>query len=304
MSSSARIVRHLPLLLLLLIAAACQSPSWPAPDADSPAVGADPGHLAAAEAAYLDLLQAPEDVQRIIWYGRRLGYLGRYEDAIAVFSRGLLQHPDSAELLRHRGHRWVSLRRFADAETDLGRAARLIEGAEDRVEADGLPNARGQPTSSLHTNVWYHLGLARYCQGDFGGAVEAFGACVAASWNPDMEAAARYWLYLSATRAGDAALAAATLAAVDPAWDIIENHAYHQLLLLYRGDLEALPAAAGASATSEAVQDATRAYGLANDRLRRGDRDGARVMREPLAAAGGAAFGCIAAEADLARWRG
>ncbi len=199
--------RHLPLLPLLALAGllplgpSCQAPAWPEPEAASASTGrVDQDHQAKAAAAFLALLEAPQDEERIIWYGRRLGYLGRYEDAIEVYGRGLELNPDSAPLLRHRGHRWLSLRRFERAVEDLARAAELIRDQPDVVEQDGLPNARNQPTSSLHTNVWYHLGLARFCRAEFDAATAAFGACLAASRNPDMESAARYWLYLSTLR--------------------------------------------------------------------------------------------------------
>ena len=48
-------------------------------------------NLALAEA---DVTASPEDADAIIWYGRRLAYLGRYREAIAVFTRGIALHPD------------------------------------------------------------------------------------------------------------------------------------------------------------------------------------------------------------------
>ena len=70
----------------------------------------------------------------IVWYGRWLGYAGRYEEAVAVFSRGLEVLPDSAWLLRFRGHRYITLRRFDEAVADLERADALAQGRPDQVE--------------------------------------------------------------------------------------------------------------------------------------------------------------------------
>ena len=64
-------------------------------------------------------------------------------------------------MYRHRGHRYVSIREFDRAIADLEYAATLIEGTEDEIEPDGMPNAMNIPVSSLHSNIWYHLGLAR-----------------------------------------------------------------------------------------------------------------------------------------------
>ena len=36
----------------------------------------------------------------------------------------------------------------------------MIAGKEDSIEPDGMPNPQNIPVSSLHTNIWYHLGLA------------------------------------------------------------------------------------------------------------------------------------------------
>jgi hypothetical protein len=119
---------------------------------------------------------------------------------------------------------------------DFEAAAALIAGRPDEIEPDGLPNARGIPTSTLRTNVYYHLGLAHYLRGDDAAAREAWVECLAASKNPDMEAATRYWLYLAQRRLGLDDEAAKNLAAVEANWDIIENHAYHRLLLRFRGD--------------------------------------------------------------------
>ncbi|MHC4101056.1 MAG: tetratricopeptide repeat protein, partial [Planctomycetota bacterium] len=155
--------------------------------------------LAEAHAAFRE---DPLDEQNIVWLGRRLAYLGRYRQAIAVYSDGLILHPDSYRLLRHRGHRYITLRRLDDAIDDLELAATLIEDVPDETEADGLPNDRNIPTSTSHTNVYYHLGLAHYVKGEFGPAVDAYRRCLDFSGNDDMRCAAIYWLYLTLCRLG------------------------------------------------------------------------------------------------------
>ena len=68
--------------------------------------------LSEAEATLAD---NPTDADALIWKGRRLGYLGRYEEAIAVYMTGEALHPTDARFARHIGHRLISLRRFAEA---------------------------------------------------------------------------------------------------------------------------------------------------------------------------------------------
>ena len=104
--------------------------------------------------------QAPGSADALIWYGRRTAYLGQYRDAIEIFTRGIERFPQDARIYRHRGHRYISLREFDKAIEDFERAAALIAGTEDTIEPDGMPNPQNIPVSSLHTNIWYHLGLA------------------------------------------------------------------------------------------------------------------------------------------------
>lgn len=101
--------------------------------------------------ARADAERRPDDVEAAIWLGRRTAYLGRYREAIDIFTRALERHPDDARLLRHRGHRWLTVSRLDLAVADLERASRLIAGRPDEIEADGLPNARNVPTSTLHS---------------------------------------------------------------------------------------------------------------------------------------------------------
>jgi hypothetical protein len=61
----------------------------------------------------------------------------------------------------------------------------LIANTPDQIEPDGLPNARNIPTSTLQSNIWYHLGLAHYLRHDFDRALDAYRKCLAVSKNPD-----------------------------------------------------------------------------------------------------------------------
>src|SRR4029453_17765574 len=134
------------------------------------------------------------DPDALIGHARRAACMGRYEQAIDLYGRGAERHPRDPRFLRHRGHRYITLRRFADAEADLARAAQLAETRPIEVEPDGLPNPRNVPTSTLQDNIWYHLGLARYLQGDFAGAQSALRTGLGLATNADMRVAHTYWL--------------------------------------------------------------------------------------------------------------
>ncbi|MGQ0739823.1 MAG: tetratricopeptide repeat protein, partial [Bacteroidota bacterium] len=67
----------------------------------------------------------------IIWLGRREAYLGHYNKAIDIFSRGIALHPADASMYRHRGHRYITLRCFDKAIADFTKAAQLVKGKPD-----------------------------------------------------------------------------------------------------------------------------------------------------------------------------
>ena len=242
----------------------------------------------------------PGDPDALIWLGRRTAYLGRYREAIDIYTRALERHPDEPRLLRHRGHRYISIRRFDLAVADLERAAALIAGKPDEAEPDGLPNARNIPVSTLQTNVWYHLGLAYYYLGDLPNAERAFRECLKVSKNADMQVATTHWLYMVLRRLGRVGEANELLAPIRTDMDVIENRAYHWLVLMYKGEIPAdsILSLAG----EEGLDPATLGYGVGNWHLYNGRREAAvRAFRQVLASNQWSAFGYIAAEADLKR---
>ncbi len=257
-------------------------------------------NLAAAQAEFD---KNPESAEAAIWLGRRTAYLGRYRDAIAVFTAALAKHPDEPRLLRHRGHRYISIREFEKAAADLSKAAALVANRPDEVEPDGQPNARNIPTSTLKTNIYYHLGLARYLQADFKGAAEAYRLCMTHSKNPDMQVATAHWQYMTLRRLGDATAAAEVLAPITADMPVIENASYHKLLMMYKGATAA--EALLASSKAEALDAVTIGYGVANWHFYSGRPDAARQILSEIVEKNRttqwAGFGYIAAEADLAR---
>ncbi len=238
--------------------------------------------------------------ENTIWAGRRLAYLGKYSDAIIGFSDGLLEYPDSYKLLRHRGHRFITVRKFDMAIRDLSRAAQLIEGVPDEIEPDGMPNDKNIPRSTTHTNIYYHLGLAYYLKGDFQQSADTYRKCLEFSKNDDMVCASAYWLYLSLRRLDDELGAQAVLEPIHSEMDIIENFAYHKLLLLYKREVTASELLG--SAETGSIEDATLAYGIAAWHLVNSEADQAQELFEQIVEGPmWPAFGHTAAEAELAR---
>lgn len=254
------------------------------------------------DAARETVMQQPDDADALIWLGRRAAYCGDFSEAAAVFSDGIARFPDDARFYRHRGHRMITLRRFDDAVRDLETAARLIVGTPDSIEPDGRPNPRATPTSTLHTNVWYHLALARYLGGDFAGALRGWDACLGASQNPDMLVATTYWLYLTLRRLGRDDEAVRALEPIRADLDVIENRPYVRLLQLFRGEATTEDLLTAHGEIDAPLDDATLGYGIGAWHAAEGRTDEADAMfRRVYAGPQWGAFGFIAAEADLAR---
>jgi tetratricopeptide (TPR) repeat protein len=256
-------------------------------------------NLASAQAAYRI---KPGDADAIIWLGRRLAYLGRFRDAIAVFSEGIQKHPNDARMYRHRGHRYITVRELDRAVADLRRGAELVSGRPDEVEPDGAPNARNIPTSTLNTNIYYHLGLAHYLRGELEAALKAYRQCERFSKNPDMLVATTHWLYMTLRRLDRVGEARQSLDPIGAQMDIIENTSYHRLLMLYKG--EDKPDALLASVEGGGLDAVTIGYGVGNYHFYNGRRDQALTVFRSIVekhADQWPAFGYVAAEAELAR---
>jgi len=249
--------------------------------------------------ARADYEASPDDPDALIWLGRRSAYLGRYREAIEIYTQGIAAHPRDARFYRHRGHRYITVRQFDDAIGDLQRAAELTRGQPDQVEPDGLPNPYGIPRSTLQSNIWYHLALAHYLKHDFERALPAWLECLEVAANDDMQVATRDWLYMTYRRLGRDAEAARALEPIHADMEILENHAYHRRLLMYKGELE--PDSLLALDAADPVQVATYGYGVGNWYLYNGATERAfQVFRRIIELPNWAAFGYIAAEAELA----
>jgi tetratricopeptide (TPR) repeat protein len=257
--------------------------------------------LAEARKAYE---HTPTNPDSIIWFARRLAYLGRFHEAIDVYTRGIALYPNNAWMYRHRGHRYLSIRALDQAISDLEHATRLVAGKPDEIEPDGQPNARNQPIGTLQSNIAYHLGLGYYLKGDFDRAIGVYRRELADARNDDRRVSTAHWLYMSLRRSGRDAEAAAVLTPITRDMNVIENDTYHRLLLMYKGQLPVDSVLLVGPTGEMSVTDATGAYGVGNWHLYNGRRaEAERVFRRIIAGGQWGAFGYVAAEADLARLR-
>lgn len=236
------------------------------------------------------------DVDKLIWYGRRTAYPGRYQEAIDIYSKGIARFPDDARLYRHRGHRYITIREFDKAIDDLTKAVILIKETEDEVEPDGMPNKQNIPLTTLHSNIWYHLGLASYLKQDWAKALAAFTNCRKLGLNDDNIVSSTHWLYMIYRRMGSKTAAEASLEAIHADMNIIENESYWKLCRFYKGEIteKELLNAERAESSNDAVL-----YGQANWYFYNDNTQKAKTLLQQLLKKDSwNSFGYIAAEAD------
>lgn len=238
-----------------------------------------------------------------IWYGRREGYLSHFDKAISIFSEGIERYPESFSLYRHRGHRYITIRKFDLAIADFQTAAKLMSGTPIQSEEDGIPNKLNIPVSTVQFNVWYHLGLTYYLQGNFVEAAKAFETCLTFCDNDDLLIATVDWLFMTYHRLHRIEDANAILNRIPEKVTIIENETYLKRLNMYKGihPPELLLAVEEGSESAD-LAFATQGYGVGNWYLIQGDTTRAkdiftRVVNGPYFSA----FGFIAAEAELTK---
>jgi len=313
--------RFLPALVAMSILACSAEPGGTLPDlppgveaislmGDSlrpvpPSAGVDSALRQDLEEARRAYENASDDADSIVWMGRRLAYLGRYREAIGVFSEGIEKHPDDPRMYRHRGHRYITLRMLDAAESDLAHAASLIAGQPDEIEPDGQPNEFNIPRSTLQSNIWYHLGLARVLKGNREGARDAYVSGMSVSANDDMLVATAYWYYMTLAHLGADAEAQAVLSSITPEMDVMENGSYQRLLLLFKGELDPQSVLDVSSEENAPLANATVGYGVGQWHALNGRMEEAmQTWSRTVAGEQWAAFGYIAAEAELARLEG
>ena len=234
-----------------------------------------------------------ENPEMLIWYGRRVAYLGYFKEAIKIYTLGIEKFPYDARFYRHRGHRYISTRQYDNAINDFKKALELIDGKEDQIEPDGLPNSKNIPLSTLHGNIWYHLGLAYYLKNDMINAAKSFSDRSVTHKFDDNIVSSAHWLYMIYRRQNKIEQSNAIVKNISRDMDIIENMSYHQTSLFHKGLIK----------ESEINIDEVALYSIANwyiyeknDTLKAKD-----YYKELLETGNPFSFAYIAAESDWKR---
>jgi len=231
--------------------------------------------------AWKALQSKPDDPENITLYGRRLAYLWRYHEAIDVYSGGIKSFSDFSMLYRHRGHRYISIRKFDKAVQDLSKAAEL--------------NPRD-------FDIWYHLGLSHFLNGDFEKALSAYESCLGVSEDDESKVAVSHWLYMTLRRLERLDDAVKVINNIIEGMDVEENQSYYDLLKFYKGQ-KSVEDLFNIEEASD-LELATIGYGIGCWYLYNNDEATAKTYFEKIVETKyWPAFGFIAAEAELFRMK-
>jgi len=249
------------------------------------------------------LAKAPDSADAILWLGRQAAVAGHVREAIDLFTKGIAKFPADARFYRHRGHRYVTVREFDKAITDLVKGTQLITGKPDEPEPT-TADAKVMSSESLHYAIYYHLGLAHYLKGDFASALPVYQQCLAvakANASDEQTVGASDWLYMTLRRLGRAADAAKVLEPIVPGMKVKDDQQYYDRLMMYKG---AKKPEELMTPGKDAVSEATLAYGVANWYFYNGRKDEAKaIFQKIITGSNWMPFGFIAAEAELARMK-
>lgn len=168
----------------------------------------DKGAVAAAEKA---LAADPKNRALLLKLAQAQVSIWQNREAAGTYTRLLAIEPKSVEYLTERGHRYLPIREYAKARTDLKQAAAL---------------------HSTNPDTYYHLGLAHYFIGEFSEAADGFGRAVQLAPDTDNRINSTNWWYASLRRAKRDADAAKALAGISPAMKNKAEHTFFYLSLV------------------------------------------------------------------------
>ena len=225
------------------------------------------------------LEQDPTNVELWMQKGKALSKQSLFVEAIEAYSMGLSYNPFHALTYRHRGHRYISVRRYREAAADFELSLRL------------------DPTN---WDSWYHLGLAYYLLGAYQRAAKAYQGCLDITTTSDAMVAIVDWYWMTAKRLGDEEKAAQLLELVDEDTDPGENLSYKNRVLMYKGLIAPEKLMDWEGAEFPELEIATQGYGLSNYYYVNGQLEKSnQVLKQILSIKSfWSAFGFLAAVAD------
>ena len=193
--------------------------------------------------------------------GRQLVATARYKEAVDDYSEGLEKFPNSFKLLRHRGHRYLTLRMLDMVIKDLSKASDLIKSKPDSWEVD----ATGKQTDTYQHQIDYYLGVYYFLTKSYKQAVAAFEKSLKEAHEPNEIVGTTDWLYNAYQRNGQKSQAEKLINTMTMDEKADHEQAYFRRILLYKGMITPSELVDESTAPDKmSIQDVTKLYGLAN----------------------------------------
>jgi len=231
----------------------------------------------------------PNNLSILMEKGSALEGLRRYREAVEVYTQCLVIIPESPELLRRRGQRYISLRKLDNAITDLELAATR----HTFVKAENL-----KYTENLNWAIWYYLALTYYLQADFEKALTAFQRSYDYSADNVSLLASVNWIHNCLRRLGRSDEARQVVEPIKE--DMGYSGNYYKCILVYNGtktESETIN-----YDTAKGFEMCTVGYGMANFHWANGDKETAlKIFMKIVAEETWQANGFLAAEAELSK---
>lgn len=202
-------------------------------------IALDSGFISMKEEPLQETLKSyelhPEEASLRIDLGRRYLELGRYEDAIRMFSTGIAADPESEIDYRYRGECYYHLQQFDRAMSDFEEAKKLAIVQPNQIEYAVDATSANTPVYNLHYNSYFLLGLVHFIKGEFDLAHRRFGYSWNEAQNDDLKAKTIFWMFLSLKKTGQENQATVTLDGVNPDMVTIATPVYKDLCTMFKG---------------------------------------------------------------------
>ena len=235
----------------------------------------------------------------------RTAEIGRFRDAIELYSQIINANPATVRLYRRRGELLLRIRELRLAIGDLRHATKGgLVATETEREFNEVGTSGGYVETTVLYSSFHFLGMALYLDGQFREARSVWQESLKRAATADELIHSALWLFFATRRAGLAAEARALLASLPDSVDVNISFAEHDLLRSYKGDLSLKELPFDMDGPLGTPDDALYGYGVGQTLLLLNRQEEAALMfRRVLATRDWSSLPYLAAEADLARMK-
>ena len=231
----------------------------------------------------------PNNLDLLLEKGAKLEGLKRFREAIALYTHSLNLNPNTTEIFKRRGQRYISVRDWDKAIEDLTQAG----VHHNFIKANNL-----KYTDNLNWAIWYYLGICYYFKAEFEMALDVFQKSYEYSADNVSLLASINWVYNCHRRLGRDEEAQKIVAPIQEGMGYSGN--YYKCILVYNGSKS--QAETIDFETASGFELCTVGYGMGNLQLVNGNREAAiKIFGKIVKDDAWQANGFMAAEAELSR---